>query len=187
VSKLRTVAALYCDPRGPYGSMPGVDMWDEARDARLYDGPHPVVAHPPCGPWSKMARFCTKQDASLGPVAVRQVRTFGGILEHPAYSRLWNECGLPRPGVLDGTQGSEFSIAVEQYRWGHRCVKPTWLFMVRVDPREVFALRRIHVPAPTNAIRGGKKDNRPGIGHLARRLTPPAFAEWLVQLARSVQ
>jgi hypothetical protein len=30
---MRTVAALYIDPRGPYPIMPGVDCWDEARDS----------------------------------------------------------------------------------------------------------------------------------------------------------
>lgn len=35
------VAALYVQTGGAYYGMPDVDPWDEARDARLYDGPHP--------------------------------------------------------------------------------------------------------------------------------------------------
>ena len=45
---IRTVAALYVEPDGPYSNLDGVEVWDEARDARTYAGPHPVVAHPPC-------------------------------------------------------------------------------------------------------------------------------------------
>ncbi len=41
------VAALYVDPKGVYANLPGVEVWDEEPDARLYDGPHPVVVHPP--------------------------------------------------------------------------------------------------------------------------------------------
>ncbi|NCZ71579.1 MAG: hypothetical protein EBY80_15735 [Actinobacteria bacterium] len=43
VEGLRTVAALYVQPNGCYVGVPGVDPWDEARDARTYAGPHPVV------------------------------------------------------------------------------------------------------------------------------------------------
>ena len=38
------VAALYVDPRGPYPELLGPELcWDAERDARLYDGPHPVA------------------------------------------------------------------------------------------------------------------------------------------------
>ena len=42
-----TVAALYVEKGGVYYGLPDVDPWDEERDARLYAGPWPVVAHPP--------------------------------------------------------------------------------------------------------------------------------------------
>lgn len=95
---LRPIAALYVDPRGPYPSIPGVDAWDEARDARGFTGPGPVIVHPPCGPWGLLAEFCYLQDVALAPLAVGQVREHAGVLEHPVGSRLWGACGLPAPG-----------------------------------------------------------------------------------------
>lgn len=49
------IAALYVARGGAYWDLDGVDPWDEARDARLYAGPWPVVAHPPCSAWSMLA------------------------------------------------------------------------------------------------------------------------------------
>jgi len=37
------VAALYVETDGAYFGLPDVDPWDEARDARLYAGPHPAA------------------------------------------------------------------------------------------------------------------------------------------------
>ena len=48
------IAALYVQTGGSYYGVEGVDPWDEARDARLYSGPWPVVAHPPCQRWGKL-------------------------------------------------------------------------------------------------------------------------------------
>lgn len=50
------VAALFVDAAGSYADLAGVDLWDEARDARLYPGTAPVVAHPPCQRWGEVAR-----------------------------------------------------------------------------------------------------------------------------------
>lgn len=49
------IAALFVRTNGPYWGMPDVDPWDEKRDARKYAGPYPVVAHPPCSRWCRLA------------------------------------------------------------------------------------------------------------------------------------
>lgn len=50
-----TIAALFVQTGGCYFGVPGVDPWDVKRNAMLYDGPHPVVAHPPCSVWCRLA------------------------------------------------------------------------------------------------------------------------------------
>lgn len=177
----RIVAVLYVDPLGVYPRMRDVDCWDETRDARLYDGPHPVVAHPPCGPWSAMQKLSIKQPADCGLIAIDQVRRFGGVLEHPARSILWVAGGLPRPGELPDTFGGR-SIEVEQVRWGHVARKPTWLYCVGIHDAGINPPKR----TPTHWV--GMKDRPSGLKWRSpqqRRRTPPAFAEWLVDLARS--
>ncbi len=134
-----TVAALFVDPAGVYAGLPDVEVWDEARDARLYDGPWPVVAHPPCARWSRLAgftefRFGLKrgEDGGCFEAALHAVRTFGGVLEHPAYSDAWKAFGLPRPTVREGWTTSLTdpggSCYIEQGRYGLPVKKATWLY-----------------------------------------------------------
>lgn len=47
------IAALYVATDGAYFGVPGIDPWDEARDARKYAGPWAVIAHPPCQRWGR--------------------------------------------------------------------------------------------------------------------------------------
>ena len=76
------VAALYVDLNGIYPRLLGEDhCWDSERNALSYQGPHPVIAHPPCGPWGRFKAFCTKQDPLLALRAVEQVR-----IGHDAFS-----------------------------------------------------------------------------------------------------
>src|SRR5690606_32111919 len=53
--EMRMVAALYVESDGVYAGLPDVDLWDEKRDARKYPGDYPVVAHPPCSRWCRLA------------------------------------------------------------------------------------------------------------------------------------
>lgn len=174
------IAALYVDPKGPYFVRSDVDPWDESRDAKNYDGPHRVIAHPPCGPWGLTKGLCYLQDASCAPRAVEQVRKWGGILEHPKYSKLWGHCGLPKPGDPPDACGG-FSVLVDQCAWGHCCRKWTLLYCVGIDPGLVS--RGILTGGePTHIICSGPGKTGRIASKRARRITPPAFAEWLISL-----
>lgn len=52
------IAALFVEKGGVYYGLPDVDPWDLERDARLYAGPWPVVAHPPCERWGEQWHAC---------------------------------------------------------------------------------------------------------------------------------
>lgn len=189
-----TVAALYVDPlAGPYPRLSGVDVWGWAdlrqtsfldRDATAYDGPHPVVAHPPCGAWGLFAWNYKAGPAAkaCGPLAVEQVRQWGGVLEHPAGSQLWKHCGLPKPGAPPDDHDG-WTLAVEQVDWGHPCHKPTWLYIVGTDT--VPPLPK-NLNGPTHCMVRLRRNShdRPKIPDKLRHITPPTFAWWLVSVAR---
>ncbi len=186
---MRYVAALYIDPRGPYPRMEWVDCWDAERDATNYAGPFPVVAHPPCGPWSKLRHLYRGDEHALGLVAFQQVRKWGGVLEQPEGSRLFDAAGAPtHPGKYDAWGGR--MIKVNQCDWGHVARKPTWLYTIRIDHLGITMPKHCE---PTHWCSGGgtgRGKTPPGIKVCSaqqRRRTPPAFAEWLVELARSVR
>ncbi len=182
------VVVLYVDARGPYPKL--VEHWfDETRDARTYAGPWPVVAHPPCGPWGCLKHLWKGGGAELAPLAVEQVRRWGGVLEHPAHSKLWRHSGLPGPGELPDAWGG-VTIAVNQVDYGHCARKPTWLYIVGsrnvgpIPPRGT----------PTHWVGGSRGHGRSRQGaHIPagikacsaeqRRRTPKAFAEYLLSLA----
>lgn len=126
--------------------MPNVDPWDEDRDARLYRGPYPVIAHPPCQRWGKMyfgqplsvskgkAKEFLGNDGGCFAHALWAVRTFGGVLEHPWESKAWPWFGLTVPPRSGGwVKADEFggmTCCVEQKPYGHHARKPTMLYVV---------------------------------------------------------
>src|SRR5580658_9300822 len=123
---LPTVAALFVANPGCYIGLPGVDPWDATRDARLYAGPHPVVAHPPCERWgrywsggpSARVRRTLGDDGGCFASALKSVRRFGGVLEHPEGSHAFEYHGLVRPEWRQG-------CCVAQGNYGHRARKLT--------------------------------------------------------------
>ena len=132
------IAALFVQPRGCYSKLSGVDPWPEKRDARLYRGNAPVVAHPPCARWCRLAGLVQARwghrkgdDGGCFEFALTTVRRVGGVLEHPAYSAAWERYGIPRPPRDGGwipTPCGGWTCHVEQSKYGHPANKLTWLY-----------------------------------------------------------
>jgi hypothetical protein len=139
-----SVAALYVQEDGAYYGLPHVDPWPEARDARLYAGSLPVVAHPPCQRWGKMwagspsyiARTGIRKkkgdDGGCFAAALAAVRRCGGVLEHPWGSHAWKHFGIAKPpragGWIKADDFGGWTCCVEQGQYGHWMRKPTLLY-----------------------------------------------------------
>lgn len=194
------IAALYVQPDGVYAEVPDVELWDERRDARNYAGPYPVVAHPPCQRWGRMAPVNQARyglpigdDGGCFAAALAVVRRFGGVLEHPAESKAWQAYRLPWPPSqgwqrdLDGGWCCE----VHQGNYGHRARKRSWLYAVGAELPE---LRWGKGSSPTAWIATCQGYPRArlaalGIGQLGKKeanATPPEFRDVLLAIARSV-
>ncbi len=196
------VAALFVERGGAYWDLPDVDPWDEERDARLYAGPYPVVAHPPCSRWCRLAglveaRWGHKRgdDDGCFASALASVRRWGGVLEHPAYSDAWDAFALPMPptrhgGWIRGLCGG-WACHVEQGRYGHPAKKATWLyaFGLPVLPSlrwgsDLDSESSALVSWCGNHTKAG--ESRPRVGKHSAARTPAEFREALLSMARSV-
>lgn len=203
-----TIAALFVETGGCYFGLDGVDPWDEARDARKYAGPHPVVAHPPCQRWGRFWHGSTRKphqfkkgdDGGCFKAALEAVRRFGGVIEHPADSHAWEAFGLEKPSRYGGWSRADWGLwtcCVYQGHYGHFAGKPTWLLVqTKEGDRPDIELRwgpceqRLHPVALERhgyekarrigmmAMVGGKDKTR------IRNATPPEFRDLLIEIAR---
>lgn len=200
-----TPAALYIADNSIYKMLlPPECCWDKDRDATQYPGVAPVIAHPPCADYSRLSHLHTRQEprAALARIAIAQVRKWGGVLEHPAQSRLWGECYLPPPSALGiGDDLGGWTLEVDQFDFGHISRKRTWLYVVGVDRgdmptlpprdkvREPLSLWQTHKTGSEKYkewLRQMAKIGRANSRNL-RIATPPAFAKYLIEIARRVK
>jgi hypothetical protein len=161
------------------------DAWDAERNALAWPGGTPVVAHPPCRLWGRLFKQSTAPTAEreLALWAVDQVRRWGGVLEHPAKSKLWPAKGLPRPGQRDEFG---FTLSVSQWWWGHKAEKNTWLYVCGCEPFDAPEMP-FKIGEATHCIAQSSRRQRlrfrPEVTKAEREHTPPAFAAWLLELA----
>lgn len=208
------IAALYVQRGGCYWDLPGVDPWDEARDARKYAGPWPVVAHPPCQRWGRFwfgsplvvartgERLTLGDDGGCFAAALASVRRWGGVIEHPADSKAWAHFGLPGPergggwnrSLMDGGA----SCHVEQGHYGHYSRKATWLYAYGIPsmflPRLAWGPAETRLDPATVERIGLVKAKRRGLAFKGgggndweRSATPVEFRDLLLALASLAQ
>lgn len=191
------IAVLFARSDSVYKSMPGTDVYDIERDARTWKGGCPVIAHPPCRGWGRLRKLANPApgEKELAFLAVDAVRKHGGVLEHPAFSTLFDIAGLPRPGAIDSFGG--WTLPINQFDWGHRAKKPTWLYIVGLPPAELPDMPlALGEPSFICGSSGRRRDGtrlhkgdcgwRPEITKAEREHTPAELAEWLVRLAQKV-
>lgn len=213
LDRLVKIAALYVATDGPYYSVDGVDPWDDVRDARLYDGPHPVVAHPPCQRWGKMwagqplwikrtgQRKKKGDDGGCFKAALSSVRKYGGVIEHPWASHAWPHFGLTKPPRKGGWVKADgfggMTCCVEQGRYGHYAPKPTMLYVNGCELPELewgaYKVRDEDFPEWAMEKYGREKCRKAGLlafkgggkDSSPRIHTPEKFRDLLIDIARS--
>jgi hypothetical protein len=197
------VAALFVATNGIYFGRPDVDPWDEKRDARLYAGPHPVVAHPPCERWGALwfggmilhrqgKRKKLGDDGGCFASALASVRAWGGVLEHPAYSRAWRAYGMPAPKAQGWWRDvfGGWCAHVEQGHYGHRARKATWLYYVGAHAPPSLIWGKSPATERISTLGGRRREGNPAGRYFAnnkkaRAASPPAFMELLLSIARN--
>jgi hypothetical protein len=204
------IAALFVQTNGCYFGLPNVEPWDIKRDARLYNGPHRVIAHPPCQRWGRMwfgqplaiskgaERKRLGDDGGCFLSALMAVRTWGGILEHPWGSHAWPTFLLrvpPREGRwVPADCFGGWTCCVEQGRYGHYARKPTLLYAFNCElPELEWGVSEPHYDPAVIERMGLKRAKRLGeVGargggqdSTPRISTPTPFRELLISIASS--
>jgi hypothetical protein len=185
-----------------------VEPWDEARDARLYDGPHAVLAHPPCQRWGKFWHGSTRKphqyklgdDGGCFAAALAAVRRWGGVLEHPAGSHAWRAFGLTPPPHDGGWTAADFeggwTCCVSQGHYGHFAGKPSWLYAAHVDlPSLIWGACEQRIYPRAMELHGYEKARRIGMMAMVggkdktriRNTTPEPFRDLLLSIARTAR
>lgn len=206
------IAALYVETDGCYFGLEGVEPWDQARDARKYAGPYPVVAHPPCQRWGKLwagqplfikqtgIRKIKGDDDGCFAASLAAVRKWGGVLEHPWQSHAWPHFGLNTPRRDGGWISADFyggwTCCVEQGKYGHYARKPTLLLAYGVDLPELewghsemkLDPKVVERMGLKRAKRLGEVGARGGGTDSSPRIgTPKEFRDLLISIARSAR
>lgn len=187
---MHEVAALFVRKDSAYKAIAGVDAYDVMRNALSWPGGCSIVAHPPCAQWGGLRRQARVdyEEKMMAIRALAAVRKFGGVLEHPRGSSLWEHKCMPKPNAGADQYGG-YTLEIDQWHWGHVANKPTWLYIVGC-PRDRLPLmphrdgKSDRVISTGHGLRKDMPGFRSRVTQREREFTPVALAAWLVKVAR---
>ena len=123
-------------------------------------------------------------EKQLAYFALAQVRLNGGVLEHPAGSRLWKEAPLPMPNEFFDEFGG-FTIEVDQFDFGHVAHKKTKLYICGIKLNDLPKLPSVNTASTDRSICGNVKGTK-RCTQYQREYTPDALIEFMTEICRRV-
>jgi hypothetical protein len=181
------IAVLFARTDSKYKQLDGYDVYDIDRDARNYCKNYPVLAHPPCRAWGRLSHMANPREGEkqLAYFALAQVRLNGGILEHPAGSRLWEEAPLPLAGEFPDEFGG-FTIEIDQYDFGHVAHKQTKLYVCGIKMNQLPPMPPKNTAATDRSICGNVAGTK-RCTQYQREYTPDNLIDWMTNICRKIK
>jgi hypothetical protein len=118
-------------------------------------------------------------EKQLAYFALAQVRLNGGILEHPAGSRLWKEAPLPLGDEVDEFGG--FTIEIDQFDFGHVAHKNTKLYICGIAKDKLPPLPPKNLSSTDRSICGNVRGTK-RCTQYQREYTPDNLIYWMTNI-----
>lgn len=179
------VSILYVQKKSNYDSFKELDLWKEERNALLYSGDNVIIAHPPCRGFGRLRSFSNNPGCELfmGFSSIAKVRRFGGIVEHPISSTLWQKMkvgSLKSPDQYGG-----YLIKVHLSDFGFKAKKPSGLYIVGL-PYKLLPAQPLSLDAITHSVCTSKKSAKKELDVLVRSRTPLALINWMLEVCELI-
>ncbi len=136
----------------------------------------------------KIAGLSPRERKKRGLAALEAVEMWNGVLEHPANSLAWSRFSLPHPlpgswqRTIFGTHDG-WVTEVSQVAYGHPARKRTWLYALGCELPALDWSEPPHTHVVGAGVHSGESTWAPR--DESSMSTPPAFAEVMLDMARS--
>lgn len=179
------VPVYYVSRKSNYKKDSRFDCYDVGRDAFQVIPSVPFIAHPPCRLFSRLRKFSNAPvtEKRLAFKAMRDVRKFGGVVEHPLSSTLWKSFNVGKPSAPDRFGG--YLISVNLSWFGFPAEKKTGLYIVGIPYSDLPSLP-LKFDAITHVISSSRKSAKKELKGDARSATPKALCDWLFTVVYNI-